>query len=478
MKYKILVRGFGLLACVLALGLPLRGWATLVTLQVDLSQEAGISPLGVHVLGSFNGFDPSATALTPVGGGRYALLLSLPAGTDQLFKYVNGDSWAETEGVFGCGFNTYRRLAVPVNDTVLPWVCFGYCDSLCTPAGGQRMACVGNSITFGFGLGNPAVESYPSWLQAALGSGWLVENFGASGTAVIRSAGNPYVRSDPFRHLLRFMPEEVVLMLGINDSKSAIWGPYSARFYSDYDSLWMAMDTLVLAPHIWIGLPTTAFSGLFGIDPGVVHDSIVPHIQRFARARRQDQIDLHGFTAGLGAGFPDGIHPDSGTSRLMAMEILRVMQLPRPSILRHGDTLSATGYGWQWYYNGDTIPAASGGQDSVILGNLAGTYQVGVQVDGVYAHVLLSDTVEVQPVWVEERGNGLRVYPVPVQDFLKIDFEGPFSGYIRLVNMFGQEWTWQVGTIGDAELDMRNFLSGVYWLWVGESVRVVVKLGR
>lgn len=455
----------GVAACVLVLGMPVKGWATLVTLQVDLSQEPGISPQGVHVLGSFNGFDPAATALSAVGVGRYAVTLSLTAGTEQLFKFVNGDTWAETEGVFGCGFNTYRLLTVPLNDTVLPWVCFGYCDSACTPANGQRMACVGNSITFGFGLANPASESYPSQLQAAIGSGWLVENFGASGTAVIRTAGNPYVRSDPFRHLLRFMPGEVVLMLGINDSKSAIWGPFSGRFYSDYDSLWMAMDTLASGLHIWIGLPTTAFSGLFGIDPAVVHDSIVPQIEMFARLHRQDQIDMHGFTAGLGGGFPDGIHPDSATSGLMAMEILRVMQVPRPVIQRNGNVLSATGFGWQWYYNGDTVPLAFGGRDSTILGNLPGTYQVGVRVDSAFAHVLMSDTVEVQPVGVEDVADGVRIYPVPVRDVLRVEASALLNlQEILLIDAGGKVLRRFLPTTLPLEMDMSGLPAGLYSL--------------
>ncbi|MFN8393532.1 MAG: SGNH/GDSL hydrolase family protein [Bacteroidia bacterium] len=395
-------------------------------------------------------------------------------------KYVNGDTWAETEGVFGCGFNTYRLLDVPVNDTVLPWVCFGYCDSACTPAIGARMACVGNSITFGYGLANPAAESYPSQLQTAVGPGWLVENFGASGTAVIRTAGNPYVRSDPFLHLMRYMPEEVVLMLGINDSKSAIWGPYSGRFYSDYDSLWMAMDTLASAPHIWIGLPTTAFSGLFGIDPGVVNDSIVPQIEMYARVHRQDQIDMHGFTAGLAAGFPDGIHPDSATSGLMAMEILRVMQLPRPLILRNGNQLSATGFGWQWYYNGDTIPTAIGGRDSAIVGNLPGVFQVGVRVDSAFAHVLLSDTVEVQPVGVQEGRSGLRVYPVPVRDVLRVECPGlvDLRG-VKLVDAGGKVVCWVNSTDLPMEIDVSKLPAGLYSVCVladGGEVRRIVKV--
>lgn len=47
-----------------------------------------------------------------------------------------------------------------------------------------RIACIGDSITYGMGLEHREVECYPSVLQRLLGPGYLVGNFGNSGRTV------------------------------------------------------------------------------------------------------------------------------------------------------------------------------------------------------------------------------------------------------------------------------------------------------
>ncbi|MBQ1981243.1 MAG: hypothetical protein II226_08155, partial [Alistipes sp.] len=43
-----------------------------------------------------------------------------------------------------------------------------------------KVACVGNSITYGAGINNNQQNSYPSQLQALLGEKYEVKNFGVS----------------------------------------------------------------------------------------------------------------------------------------------------------------------------------------------------------------------------------------------------------------------------------------------------------
>ncbi|MBL0018719.1 MAG: hypothetical protein IPP17_20385 [Bacteroidetes bacterium] len=445
------------------------GKATVVTFQVDLSHEPNLSPNGIHVLGTLNGFDPAATAMTAVGVGQYAVSINLATGSQIMYKFVNGNTWQETEGVWGeCAFNTYRLLTVPLNDTLLPMVCFGFCDSACTSPTGRRVAFVGNSITFGYGLSDPPRESFTTVIQDSLGIGTLVGNFGASGTAVIRAAGNPYHLSDPFRHLLLFGPEEVLILLGINDSKAGIWGTYSSRFSADYDSLWRAVDTLSSNPHCWIGLPTTAFSGLFGIDPQVLTDSIVPKIEAHARQYCLDQIDLQRFTANLSSGFPDGIHPDSATHRLLAKEILRVMAMPRPQLQQNGQQLWTTGgYAWQWYRDGDTVSTALGGQSDTLWVTAPGNYKVSVQVDSIFHHRLTSDSLFVVPVSNSSAWNaGLKVFPNPNQGILRWEFEQAPSAsiHLRMLDSKGTLITEKQGIPSKGQITLPQSVPGTYYL--------------
>lgn len=99
-----------------------------VTFQVDMSQQT-VPAEGVHVAGSFQGWDPGATAMTDMGNGIYTFSQSFTAGEYIEYKYVNGDEWGEDESVpAGCAQNNNRYLTIPSTDTTLVAVCFGSCE--------------------------------------------------------------------------------------------------------------------------------------------------------------------------------------------------------------------------------------------------------------------------------------------------------------------------------------------------------------
>ena len=110
-------------------------FAVNVTLNVDMSNVT-VSENGVHVAGSFQGWDPAATTLTDEDGdGVYTVVVDMSGVTDEtvFFKYLNGNSWGDDETVSDpvCGgaggFESDRFLDVPDVDTVLDPVCFSEC---------------------------------------------------------------------------------------------------------------------------------------------------------------------------------------------------------------------------------------------------------------------------------------------------------------------------------------------------------------
>jgi len=109
-----------------------------VTFQVDMSEET-VSPNGVHLAGSFQGWDPAATELTDIGNSVYATTLTLYEDDYHVYKFINGDAWGDEEIVPpACGVDdgngAYNRyLTVPGADTTLPDLCF----SSCYPCGMQ-----------------------------------------------------------------------------------------------------------------------------------------------------------------------------------------------------------------------------------------------------------------------------------------------------------------------------------------------------
>jgi Bacterial lectin/Glycogen recognition site of AMP-activated protein kinase len=126
---SLLKYGLCLLLCFNLCGAAL---GFVVTFKVDMSQQ-NVSPNGIHLAGNFQGWNPSATLMTPIGGGVYCVVLDLPAGNYQ-FKFINGNAWGMDETVpNSCGvddgmgiFN--REIIVGSSDIILPAVCFGQCS--------------------------------------------------------------------------------------------------------------------------------------------------------------------------------------------------------------------------------------------------------------------------------------------------------------------------------------------------------------
>ena len=62
-----------------------------------------------------------------------------------------------------------------------------------------KVACVGNSITYGYGIENREQNSYPSVLQRLLGKGYKVGNFGHSGATLLSKGHRPYIQQEEYQ---------------------------------------------------------------------------------------------------------------------------------------------------------------------------------------------------------------------------------------------------------------------------------------
>ena len=91
-----------------------------------------------------------------------------------------------------------------------------------------RIACVGNSVTYGYGLANRERDAYPVRLQQMLDSTYgarrfEVANFGHSGATLLYKGHRPYINLPEFHQALDFKPDWVVIHLGLNDTDPRNW---------------------------------------------------------------------------------------------------------------------------------------------------------------------------------------------------------------------------------------------------------------
>ena len=76
-----------------------------------------------------------------------------------------------------------------------------------------RIACVGDSITYGAKIQDKFLHSYPAQLQQLLGGKYLVKNFGASGYTLQKNANFPYWEHPNFQESSDFQPDIVLICL-------------------------------------------------------------------------------------------------------------------------------------------------------------------------------------------------------------------------------------------------------------------------
>ncbi|MFU8842792.1 MAG: hypothetical protein ACNA7V_03175 [Bacteroidales bacterium] len=130
-----------------------------VTFRVDMQNET-VPIEGVHVAGSFQGWDPGSTPLVPMFNNVWEITLPIAANTTIEYKFVNGNSWGQDESVFGpCGAgNGNRTYDVPSTDVILPLVCFGSCLACVLPK---------VDITFQVDMTNETVSPSGVFLQGS-----------------------------------------------------------------------------------------------------------------------------------------------------------------------------------------------------------------------------------------------------------------------------------------------------------------------
>ncbi len=179
-----------------------------------------------------------------------------------------------------------------------------------------RVACVGDSITEGYGLAVQSKTGYPVALDSILGSGYTVLNSGRSATTLQKKGDFPYWICKEFSNVFAFNPDIIVIKLGTNDTKPYNW--QADRYEEDYQALIDTFRTIPANPRIYLCLPVPVFKTKWGINDSTVVNGVIPIIEKLAEANHLPVIDLYHPMLAQGANFPDSIHPNEQAAKVMA----------------------------------------------------------------------------------------------------------------------------------------------------------------
>lgn len=193
-----------------------------------------------------------------------------------------------------------------------------------------RIACVGNSITYGHGITYRTTDAYPAQLQTMLNNTYadscIVVNFGNSGKTMLKKGDYPFWKTNEFKNALAFKPHIVIILLGTNDSKPQNWNNYGSQFYNDYKAM---VDTFVNrnpSVQIFACYPPKAFDSSWDINDSVIVNGVIPEIRKIVENTDAKLIDFYEPLKDSVKYFPDNIHPNKGGLGIMAAIIKDVFE--------------------------------------------------------------------------------------------------------------------------------------------------------
>ncbi len=192
-----------------------------------------------------------------------------------------------------------------------------------------KVGCVGDSITYGFGLKNWPKNNYPVQLQNLLGDSYNVANFGISGCAISKKADLPYVKSEIYIDSLEYQADILVFMMGSNDSKPFNWisREHFKKSYLDLLETYTKDKTL----KVYLCTVSKAFfpkgktKGMtsYGIKPLIIEE-IVEIIKEIANEKNYPLIDINKLTSDNYSWFKkDKVHPNVDGAKAIALEVYK-----------------------------------------------------------------------------------------------------------------------------------------------------------
>lgn len=193
-----------------------------------------------------------------------------------------------------------------------------------------KVACIGDSITEGFGLENPDTESYPTVLQSLLGAKYEVGNFGMGAHTMMNKGNHPYMNSNEgrfrFQESLAFCPDVVTIMLGTNDSKAMNWDEHKDDFVPSMKAMIDSFQCLPSHPEIFVCIPIPATGFAYEIRPEVIENEICPLVKQVAEERGLKIIDMNkAFQNHLNT-LEDYVHPNKEGAKVIAEEIYKAIK--------------------------------------------------------------------------------------------------------------------------------------------------------
>lgn len=248
-----------------------------------------------------------------------------------------------------------------------------------------KVACIGNSITFGSGTARPDSDSYPAQLQRLLGDGYEVGRFGKPGATLLRKAFRPYFDQEEYRQAKDFQADIAIIHLGVNDTDPRAWPNYGDDFVGDYLALIDSLRAASPGCRFYVARTTPLSHRHQRFESGTRdwQKAVNRAIDVVCEVSGATLIDFHEPLYAHPHLIPDAIHPNEAGAGIMARTACRLLtgnygglaMSPLYSddmILPHGRTFRIEGRADA----GERVTVGIGGQQHEAVTDIYGRWSV------------------------------------------------------------------------------------------------------
>lgn len=184
-----------------------------------------------------------------------------------------------------------------------------------------KIACVGDSLTYGYGIQDWLINNYPAQLQDSLGESYHVQNFGSSGSSVQEGTSRSYTDQEAYGNSLAYEADVVIFMMGSNDTKEANWlgeEAFKAALCQLLDS-YGDVQIILCTPAACVDAVEEAGDSLdYDLRPEYI-EIVAEIVREVAAERNYPLVDIYKLTENRSELFAiDGIHPNKDGATVIA----------------------------------------------------------------------------------------------------------------------------------------------------------------
>ena len=187
-----------------------------------------------------------------------------------------------------------------------------------------KVACAGDSITFGAAIKDRKTNCYPTQLGRMLGEGYRVANFGVNAATMLKKGNKPYWKLKQFQAAQDTQPDIVIIKLGTNDTKPNNW-QHHEQLQPDYTEMVRLFQSLASKPTVYICHPVPVVGEQWGINDKTVREGVIPVVDKVAKETGAKVIDLYTPLKDKPELLPDKVHPNAEGAKIIAQTIAAVL---------------------------------------------------------------------------------------------------------------------------------------------------------